>query len=440
MAHKVLDEWFDQLEPLLSQSTAPSLEELSQGFQQTRKQLLGGVMQAMVERLYAPYLDQQIASCPECDKGLKRKRLDNKKVSTLQGAFELARPYFYCHDCELGFHPLDEVLGLARGAHQYDIQAELTRLGADLPFRPASAHFSRLTGIDAGNHYAHDTLNAVGTQAVLERVIPTAEQIESRIEEVRGSSRWRPVLVVATDGAQTPIRPPGQRKVKRGPGRYCEIKGVRIFLVGHHDRIEQIASWHQVQDAEAFTGDLRQIAKRIPQQQVRIALLGDGSKWLWNAMRSCFPKGREVLDYYHCSEHLHATALAQYGETIEARQWVEATVARLFLGQASDVVDELRRMKPVDTQAQEEIDDLIGYLSKRLGQVNYGSARRAGIPIGSGGIESANKFICHGRLKRSGAWWLEENSNSMLRIRCAIYNGTFEQVFEDYKQSQAKQT
>jgi hypothetical protein len=43
-------------------------------------------------------------------------------------------------------------------------------------------------------------------------------------------------------------------------------------------------------------------------------------------------------------------------------------------------------------------------------------------------MESANKFICHVRLKRSGAWWYEESSNHMLALRCAKYNGTFEQL------------
>jgi hypothetical protein len=42
--------------------------------------------------------------------------------------------------------------------------------------------------------------------------------------------------------------------------------------------------------------------------------------------------------------------------------------------------------------------------------------------LGSGGIESSNKFICHVRLKRSGAWWYEANSNHMLALRCAKYN------------------
>ena len=40
----------------------------------------------------------------------------------------------------------------------------------------------------------------------------------------------------------------------------------------------------------------------------------------------------------------------------------------------------------------------------------------------------------HVRLKRSGAWWYELNSNQMLALRCAKYNGTFDQVFVRYQQ------
>jgi len=60
--------------------------------------------------------------------------------------------------------------------------------------------------------------------------------------------------------------------------------------------------------------------------------------------------------------------------------------------------------------------------------------------LGSGGIESAHKFICHARLKRSGAWWYVSNSNHMLALRCAKYNGTFERVFERYRQGMLEQS
>jgi hypothetical protein len=48
--------------------------------------------------------------------------------------------------------------------------------------------------------------------------------------------------------------------------------------------------------------------------------------------------------------------------------------------------------------------------------------------MGSGGIESANKFICHVRLKRSGAWWYVNHANQRLALRCAKYNGTFDVI------------
>src|SRR5882762_5199954 len=53
------------------------------------------------------------------------------------------------------------------------------------------------------------------------------------------------------------------------------------------------------------------------------------------------------------------------------------------------------------------------------GRVHFITTRRGGYPIGSGGMESSNKCMCHVRLKRSGAWWYELNSNQMLAHRCA---------------------
>jgi hypothetical protein len=68
----------------------------------------------------------------------------------------------------------------------------------------------------------------------------------------------------------------------------------------------------------------------------------------------------------------------------------------------------LEKIKPGDAEAAEEIRKLQGYLKENQGRVKYGSLRRKGYPIGSGGLESANKFISHVRLKRSEAWWYVE--------------------------------
>jgi len=36
-------------------------------------------------------------------------------------------------------------------------------------------------------------------------------------------------------------------------------------------------------------------------------------------------------------------------------------------------------------------------------------------------------------MKRSGAWWYVINGNQMLKLRCAFYNETFDEVFARYK-------
>jgi len=96
-------------------------------------------------------------------------------------------------------------------------------------------------------------------------------------------------------------------------------------------------------------------------------------------------------------------------------------------------------MKPKNKDVKEQIRKLIGYLQNNKGRTHYKGARIGGYPICSGGIESVNKFICHTRLKRSGAWWLKVNGNGMLRICCSIVNGTFESLFAKHiSRNQAK--
>jgi hypothetical protein len=91
-------------------------------------------------------------------------------------------------------------------------------------------------------------------------------------------------------------------------------------------------------------------------------------------------------------------------------------------------------MQAQSDEAQKAIANCWDYLHEHRGRTAYQKLRRGGYPLGSGGIESSNKFICHVRLKRSGAWWYEVNSNQMLALRCAKYNGTLDQVFARYQQ------
>jgi hypothetical protein len=435
MIHEEVDKWIDKLAFVFEESKRPTLTELSDLFTATRGEFLSGCLQHLVNHKYGDLLQEENAPCPQCGKMHKKRRDVSKKTDTMQGAGSITRTWFYCGDCGVGYSPADSALEISQRVKQFDVQKKCVKLAAQVPFECASEIFEDLTGQQASDHFIHEIFEKVGEHARLEEVVPSSEIIGERIKKA-ATGKWRPILVVTSDGAHMPTRPKAGRKEKRGRGQYKEAKGFRIYLAGKQ-RIVHIAGWHQVQDEEQFGRDLALAASRIPQEKVRIALLGDGADWLWKHMTKCFPTGRQILDFYHCSEHLHEAAKAQYGEkSREGLEWVEASLCRLFFGEIPRVISSLKSMPPKDAHAEELIGKLQGYLQKHAHQIDYRSCRLGGYPIGSGAIESANKFICHTRMKRSGAWWVKHTGNAMLRIRCAVYNGTYDRVFDHYKKAQ----
>jgi hypothetical protein len=81
--------------------------------------------------------------------------------------------------------------------------------------------------------------------------------------------QWRPILVLAIDGADVPTRPetakgqsPGRKgaraKRARWTGEWREAKGFRSYLIDN-ERIIQVLSWHQVQTDEEAAEALRQV-------------------------------------------------------------------------------------------------------------------------------------------------------------------------------------
>jgi hypothetical protein len=306
MIHDEVDEWVDELLYLFEEDRQPTLMELSEVFTKTRQKFLGACVQRLIEQKYADLLEQPYCACPQCGKRCKRRRDNSKEMRTMQGPSNLKRPWFYCADCSCGFSPLDEVLEISRKRYQFDIQKKSVKISAEVPFCVGSEIFEELTGQSISNHFIHETFEELGAEAYLEDVIPSHKEIEQRIRQA-SVGKWRPILVVASDGAHLPTRPKAGRSEKRGKGRWQEAKGFRLYLLSK-DRIIHIASWHQIQNEEHFGKDMALVASRIPQDLIRIALLGDGAEWLWKHMRACFPKGRQVLDYYHCAEHIHKVA------------------------------------------------------------------------------------------------------------------------------------
>ncbi len=419
-------------------STMTELEDITGAVFRNKSKILGKLVAGVIETKYGDLLDQEYCKCKRCDKRLKSLGKRSRKIETRVGEFELRRPYFYCRACHLGFAPLDEVLCLSDSPKQYDIQDIEAFLSGEMPYETAKEAYERITGDELSTHHMHDTVNAIGEKAEVLDVCPDKEQIEEIIDQLSQGRRRRPVMMLGIDGAHGPMRPeptPHPRKGKRGKGEWKEIKGFRLYLVDSK-KIIHLMSWHQVCTDQELAQNLLTIkeAGLIPQDNVRLGIIGDGAPWIWNRCKELFPRAKEILDYYHCSEHVHEVANDYYGkETRKAQEWTEATLTRIYYGQMQNVLTSLQNMAPNTEELAEKIVKLINYLSDHTNKTRYATAKRAGYHIGSGAIESSNKFICSTRLKRSGAWWYIDNANNMLKIRCAKYNGTYDRIVKNYK-------
>lgn len=449
-AHQQLDLFLDQLEADMAPcpEEQPTLLQMSEALRQGRGALTGGLLQAYVAKTFASYLVQAQASCPGCGCALPARPSRPRTVETLVGPLTLERPYFYCEDCRQGFYPLDQALGLSDHRKQYDIQQAASALAVEMPYREAAAWLSQWTDAAISDEVLHGMVQHVGAPLGLLDVCPTPAQVRAQIAAVAVGKKWKPIMVVAIDGAMVPTRPEkakgkraGRKKVRahrpHWKGEYREAKGFRVFLL-EEERIVHLISWHQIQTEEELGQALQQLkeANLIPEDQVRLCVVADGALWIGKRVEQLFPSARQILDFYHCSGYLHAVAQTQYGtDGARAQEWLEATMVRLFCHEETGVLWGLQRMKPASKEAETAIEKALTYLSPRLEQIAYGSHRKGGYPLGSGAIESAHRFICQVRLKRSGAWWYQENSNLLLALRCAKYNGTWEQVWQRYIQT-----
>jgi hypothetical protein len=413
-----------------------------------RQELTGGLTETIVEHAHRGEATCQHTRCPQCARFLKARAPVSRTVETMVGSVQIERPYFYCRTCRCGVYPLDAALGLAPGRTQLDVHKAAVQLVTEVPYDEAQTLFGTLTGVGLGSERMHTVTNHIAEGLTVLDVVPPRHEIEQRIAAVSAGRYRRPVLVLGIDGAYVPTRPDSARqpcaghrrkraKRARWRGQWRDAKGFRFYLLDG-ERIVHVLSWHQVQNEEQLGEALKEIKKAgvIPEEQVRLCVVCDGAEWIWKHVQALFPQARQGLDYYHCAQYLHRVAKAHYGLSVQALEWVEATMTRLYLGKVGLVLRGLKRMQAQSDEAEKAIANCWDYLDEHRGRTVYQKLRRGGYPLGSGGIESSNKFICHVRLKRSGAWWYEANSNQMLALRCAKYNGTLDQVFERYQQKQ----
>src|SRR5712692_1600355 len=118
---RCFDQWLDGLEEQLHK-LEPTFAQVTETVWNLRHKLTGSLTETIVAHAHQDEYTRQQSNCPQCDRLLKARAPVARTVETLVGSVQLERPYFYCSACHVGLYPLDEVLGLAPGRTQLDVQ------------------------------------------------------------------------------------------------------------------------------------------------------------------------------------------------------------------------------------------------------------------------------------------------------------------------------
>ncbi|MGI9149280.1 MAG: hypothetical protein ACR2IK_22485 [Chloroflexota bacterium] len=143
-----------ELEQWAVEHRQPSLAEHEQGVLHIFRRVMGPVLGAVLERVLGldhPAAQRQRAACPECGKRRRPHQWRERQPVSVCGSTPFQRPYYSCPECQRGWAPADQVLGL--DPHQIlstQLQAWVAETGAELPFKQAAEHLERLAGIGLG--------------------------------------------------------------------------------------------------------------------------------------------------------------------------------------------------------------------------------------------------------------------------------------------------
>lgn len=245
-------------------------------------------------------------------------------------------------------------------------------------------------------------------------------------------------VIAETDGCMVPI----VKIAAKGPKdcrkrRQLDWQEARLSLAY---KAGSLAKHYQatLQSVEAAGAQLLACARRAGAGQAsRIHCVGDGAGWIVRQVEERFgEQGRYLIDFYHMSEYL---AKAAEAITSEPEKWRRRQQERLKSNRVEKVLDELtgHLEEEEEEESQAPVRGCWRYLSNRLANLDYQGAIAAGLPIGSGEIESGNRSVIQARLKRSGAWWKEENAEDMLALRTLRASGQWESYWTDLRQAAA---
>jgi hypothetical protein len=228
-------------------------------------------------------------------------------------------------------------------------------------------------------------------------------------------------VIAEMDGGLVPIVEPDPTQTDQRKGKRLHWKEAKLCLA-HAQGSRTLAYGGTLQgDVNKAGQALFDCAVRAGfGQQSHLHAVGDGAEWIASQVEDQFgANGYYLVDFYHVCDYLSAAAKAIHPDDGAAGTWMDVQKTRLKSQPADETLSALQpHLEATEVHdADAPVRRCHRYLTKRRDQLDYQSTLARELPIGSGEIESAHRYVVQQRLKRPGAWWRMENAEHMLALR-----------------------
>ena len=353
---------------------------------------------------------------------------------------------------EPGIFPLDAQVNFPERCYSYFLQEWMTLFEVEHPFQESAGLFEQLFDLEV----AESVLMEVAKEAPQDYESFYAQQPVPH-EETQGE-----FLVVSFDGKGVPMIKAEATKLKAKLGTGEKRQKKKEALVGVSDTVdaklrspEALAELLVDPEAararrqrEGATDDapraqqVRRVAslvrtkhavmelikadaeRRDPEHHKPLVVLLDGALGLWNLTPKLFKPWKRrtcILDILHVVGYLWSAANALFGEgSKDGTRWVQAKLTAILRGRVGYVIGGLRQIltkQRLRKSVREALEKVITFFHNHRRWMQYDVYLAAGLPIGTGVVESACGSVVKHRMEGEGKRWSLAGAEAMLALR-----------------------
>jgi hypothetical protein len=307
------------------------------------------------------------------------------------------------------------------------LQRAITDFGADNAFGQVPHKLKEHYGIEVSVSTARGITEHHGQQMLEEE--EEAADAENEDLKTKGSKQ----IIAEIDGCMVPVVEENAEVVDKRKGKTTCWKETRLSLAHEQGSVSPIFRANfggSTDDAGQSLRNCVIVASLGKQSQVHV--VGDGAPWIAEQVEDKFgSQASYLIDFYHVCQYL--AEAAKVCAPHQPQEWIETQKQLLKNNEYQTVLStlnsHLQSGKVAEDGEMEEGKDAVGkcyqYLSNRINYLDYKGAMEQDLPIGSGEIESAHRYVIQKRLKLPGAWWTVENIKRMLALRVLRANGNW---------------